>query len=206
MENIELPKDQKAKSSNLWTKKYKSFYEDENFTVDQSCHGEFGGYITFTQKSSKNKYVLGATCPVIINNIDGKYYLTSTLAHLMASSEIVEIDNPLHLTLENPEIRSSETIKGKKVVLDSIGVFTLLSFKYDDTLFHITTDSKKMYLSEIKNGKFENVMTIAEKSFWSHDPISFETTDGHFVSIFENDQVDGYIEIIGNTIKIFTYR
>src|ERR1700722_17794087 len=58
------------------------FFEDENYLVTKTCSGEWGGTIWFKNKKTGITYACSATCPVAVNKINGKYFITNTLAHL----------------------------------------------------------------------------------------------------------------------------
>ena len=80
--------------SELLQDKDSILYEDSIYTVRRTCHGEWGGSIWFRNKTTGVEYACAATCPVMVNKINGKYLVITSLAHLVGFSEIIEIQNP----------------------------------------------------------------------------------------------------------------
>lgn len=121
-----------------------AFFEDENDIVSKTCSGEWGGTIKFKNKKTGVEYACGATCPVVVNKISGKYIVTNTLGHLSGFTEIIEIDNPdltsafkLNKPLKKGNVifryagdDEFKSVKGTHKLIDSIGIMTLASFPY----------------------------------------------------------------------------
>jgi hypothetical protein len=82
------------KTERDFIKRDTAFFEDETYLVRKTCSGEWGGTIWFKNKISGIEYSCEATCPVIVNKLNGKYYVTSTLAHMFGFSEVIEISRP----------------------------------------------------------------------------------------------------------------
>jgi hypothetical protein len=193
-----------------------NFYEDSLYIVFKTCQGEFGGTILFKNKRTGVEYLSHSTCPVVVNKLNNKYYVTNTLAHLSGFSEILEISNPDSMTIvELPqsgkerekkirEIRFNEPNlrKGTKSILDSIGVLTIASFPYNGQLYHIVTDFKKTFLTKIEGNNFVTIDTISSKTFWTYNPRVFVSENGTFVVSFKNNEVNGYLEIFENKITV----
>ena len=148
------------------------FYQDEKYSVRKTCRGEWGGTVWFKSKISGIEYSCEATCPVIINKIDEKYIVTNYSAHGCGGSDIIEIEFPDSMDIfKQPEPRiekrrrkiinygnyshefESKSRKGTKLVIDTNCVMILLSFPFQEQLYHIVRDSKILYLSQIKNNK-----------------------------------------------------
>lgn len=83
-------------------------FEDEDYRLRKTCSGEWGGSIWFKNKKTNIEYSCSATCPVVVNKLNGKYIVTATLAHLSGSSEILEIDDPTLLTIYKTPKRSKK--------------------------------------------------------------------------------------------------
>lgn len=194
-----------------------NIYEDDIYIVSKTCSGEWGGTVKFKNKKTNNEYSACATCPVAVNKLNGKYYVTSTLAHLNGFSEILEIKNPALLTVikkNKPRKKKGKIIfkaigtnesqskKGTKPLIDSVGVLTLTSFLFKGQLYHIVTDYEKTFLAKIDNHKFVKIDTLSNESIWSDNPEVFITTDKHLVVFFEDRDVKGYFDIIDNQINI----
>jgi len=198
-----------------------NFYEDENYIVSKTCSGEWGGTIKFKNKRTGVETSCSATCPVVVNKLNGKYFVTNTLAHLMGFSELIEIPNPDSLSifkLPKPRNRkgktairyvgddeSKSTIATRQLV-DSIGVLTLASFIYKEQLFHIVTDFQKTFVAKIENKKFVTIDAISKESIWTYDPEVIKTIDDHYVVFFSNETTKGYLDIYDNKINLIRYK
>lgn len=194
-----------------------NIYDDEKYIVSKTCSGEWGGTIKFKNKKSGIEYSAASTCPVVVNKLDGKYYITNTLAHLSGFSEILEISNPDSMTVyELPKPRKkkgkkilryvgddeSKSTKGTKQLVDSIGVLTLASFPYNGHLYHIVTDFRKTFLATVENNKFVTIDTVSNESIWTYNPEAFKTEENHLLVFFDNNEAKGYLEIWNNQIMV----
>ena len=194
-----------------------NIFEDSLYIVSKSCSGEWGGTIKFKNKISGIEYSAASTCPVVVNKLNDKYYVTNTLAHMCGSSKVLEISNPDSMTvLELPKQRAkrgkiivqnigydeSKSTKGTIKLVDSIGVLTLASFPFNGQLYHIVTDFKKTFLTKIEENKFVTIDTVSEKTLWTYGPAVFVSDSGHFLVWFENEEAEGYLDIFENQITI----
>lgn len=192
-------------------------YEDSLYVVTKSCSGEWGGSVTFKNKKTGIEHSAASTCPVAVNKLNGKYYVTNTLAHMSGFSEVLEIDNPDSMAVfEWPEPRGkkgktiiryagdqqSKSTKGTKQLVDTIGVLTIASFMYENHLYHIVTDFQKTFITQIENNKFVTIATISDKSLWTYDPEVVVTATNHLIVRFDNEQVKGHLDIFENQITI----
>ena len=206
------------KTINDFTKQDSAFFEDEKYVVRKTCSGEWGGSVWFKNKNSGIEYSCSATCPVVINKIDGKYIVSATLAHLSGSSEIIEIENPDSMgifIMPKPRTKKGKTIyryvgddesrstKGTEMLLDSIGVQTLASFPYNGKLYHVITDFSKTFLTQIENERFVTIDTISNVSIWTYGPEVIKSSNGHYIVFFENHETRGYLDIHDNSIDLF---
>ena len=198
-----------------------NFFEDEKYIVRKTCSGEWGGTVWFKNKKTGIERGCAATCPVVINKLDGKYFVTATLNHLSGFSQVLEIDNPELLnTFKLPKPRAvvgkriiravgddeSQSNKGSKILLDTTRVSILLSFSLNGQLYHVFTDYKKSYLGKIQSKKLVIIATVSQESVWSYDTQVIKTVDGHFIAFFKNENVDGYLDVFGNGLTITRYR
>lgn len=194
-----------------------NIFEDSLYIVSKTCSGEWGGTIKFKNKKTGIEYSASSTCPVVVNKLNGKYYITNTLAHLSGFSEILEISNPDLMTVfELPKPRSkkgktivryvgddeSKSTNGTKQLVDSIGLLTLASFPYNGQLYHIVTDFKKTFLTKIENNRFVTIDTVSNKSIWTYDPEVFLKDNGHMIVLFKNQEVEGVLDIYENQITV----
>jgi hypothetical protein len=198
-----------------------SIYEDEKYLVKRSCRGEYGGTIWFKKKATGITYSCKSTCPVCVNNLNGKYYVINTLAHSKGNSQILEIDAPDSMDVfKMPKPRKvkgkvffpyvgageSKSSKGAIILVDSIGVLTMASFPYQGELYYIISDFERTFIAKIIRDHFVTLDTLANVSIWTYDPIVTRTVDDHYVVFFENDVTKGYVDVFGNKISLYRYR
>lgn len=179
-------------------------YEDSIYQVSSSCSGEFGGTIKFLNKLTQEEHVATSTCPISVNKLNDRYYVTNSLAHMIGSTQILEIENPDSLeifTMPKPykkkgKIMSfsigdneSKSTKGTIEILDSVGIMTQKSFVYKDELYSIIIGNKGSYLAKLQNGNYVNLITIYEDSMWNYSNKIIETKDRKIiVYIFSNEK------------------
>ena len=195
-----------------------TFFEDDKFLVTKSCDGEWGGSVKFIYKKNGKKYGCKATCPIVINKINGKYYLTSSLAHLWGSTTILEIDNPKKMKVfRMPKPRSSKngtriyyagdrqskSTKGTIQLLRKTKTLTLYSFVYREELLHIITDYEKTYLAKIDKNDFVILDTISNSNLRSYNQKVFKLRENKIIIYFENKNAEGIIEINENMINVY---
>lgn len=209
------------KTESDFRKQDSAFFEDENYLVRKTCSGEWGGTIWFKNKITGIEYSCEATCPVIVNKVNGKYIVTSTLAHMIGFSQVIEITNPDSMAVfKLPEPRQkkrkvklyyigddeSNSKKGTNLLVDSVGVLTIATFPFNDQLFHIVTDFQKTFITKIEHNKFVTLDTISNTSIWTYDPEVIRTVDGHYIVFFSNEEAKGYLDICGNKINLIRYK
>jgi len=197
-----------------------NFFEDEKYIVTKECFGEFGGKIFFRNKKTGVVDSCLADCSVVINKINGKYFITNTLGHLDGSTEVLEIKNPDSLkivTLLKPKNGKGklrrfypfdftyEATSGTKTLIDTGRVLTIASFPYKGELYHVITNFHKTFLAKIENRKFVTIDTISNISVWTHNPEEFKTTDGHYIVVFDGTGLKGYLDIFKNNITVVRY-
>lgn len=194
-----------------------NIYEDSSYIVSKTCSGEWGGTVTFKNKKTGTEHSAASTCPVVINKLNEKYYVTNTLAHLRGFSEILEISNPeLMPILKVPEPRNnngktiiryigddeSKSTKGTKQLIDSIGILILASFPYKGQLYHIVTDFNKTLIDKIENQRLVTVDTISDGPIWTYDPEVILNVNGHMIVPLNLDDNEGFLDIFENQITI----
>jgi hypothetical protein len=207
------------------------FFQDDNYTVKRTCSGEWGGSIWFKNKRTGIEYSCSATCPVIINKIGEKYIVTNTLAHMSGSSEVIEIEHPDSMEIfRMPQPRAkkrkieyryvgdneSKSTKGIHQKVDTMCAMIHISFPFDGQLYHIVSDSKNLYLSQIKDNKLVTIDTVfsglenfykkGEGILYTYSTDGFRTSDNHYVVLYENSGLVGFLDIYGNKIKLIRYK
>jgi hypothetical protein len=187
-----------------------NFYEDENYTVSDSCRGEFGGNIYFKDKVTKEQYSLHATCPLIINKLNNIYYLTTSLAHMSGFCSLYEIDDPKELTKVDisdfNDYGNMKSVLGAKPLINEIGSTILISFIYKEKLYHIVSDRDKTYVAERETAELKRIQQVTELRMYSYGSETCKTKENHYAAIFQTNKNQGYIEIYENKIKIILYK
>ncbi len=208
-----------------------AFYQDDSYFVRSTCSGEWGGSIWFKNKITGIEYSCAANCPVIINKIQDKYVLTNSLAHMCGSAEVIEIQNPDSMDIfKMPPPRAkkrkieyryvgdneSKSKNGTKLLVDTICAMIPISFPHNGQLYHVVSDSKTLYLSLINEDKLVTVDTIysgldcfykrGEGILYTYSTNGFKTKDDHYIVLFENSGLVGYLDIFGDKIKLIRYQ
>lgn len=189
------------------------FFEDDTYKVTKTCSGEWGGTVRFTDKKTNIEYSCKSTCPVSVIKRDGEYIVTSSLAHLSGSTEIIKISDPKSMDVfQLPPPRKkkgkkvfryigdneSKSKKGTETLLDSVGVLTLGSFLFEKELFHVVTDFKRTYIAKIENKRFVMIEFICNGRTWTYDNGVIATEDGHLIIAIQG----GYIDIFDNQVRV----
>ena len=199
------------------TDKKKTLFEDEKYIIKGTCMGEWGGTTWFENKKTGKVYSCQSTCPKSVNKIKNKYIITNSLAHMSGYSEIIEVDNPESLEIfEKPKPRKdkngnsmyyagdfeSKSRKGIKVLWEKDEILTLVSFLYENLLYHIMTFDNKTYLTIIEKGKLKIIDKVSEKSIWSHN-IEQRISENHSI-LYLGRKTDRsqYLEIEDNKLKL----
>ena len=195
------------------------FYEDSLYLVRQTCSGEWGGSIWFKNKQTQIEYSCNATCPKSVNYYKGKYYVTTSLVHLVSSSEILEISQPdsmsvfevseMVATMRKHKIYSDgdfESIsrQGALTLVDTTGALIVASFVQNDKFYHIVRDYNHLYLSEISNGKLSTIQKISEESMFNTELM--KTEYGELVILFNSKYSKGYLKIEDSKIILKRFK
>ena len=197
------------------------FFEDDKYVVRKTCSGEWGGTVWFKNKKTGIERSCVASCPLVINKLDGKYFVTATLNHMVGFSQVLEIENPELLNvfkLPKPRVvvgkriimyvgdDETKSTKGSKILLDTMKVSMLLSFPLNGQLYHLFTDYRKTYLGKIQDKKLVTIDVVSQESLWSYDAEVIKTREGHFIVFFKNEKVEGYLDVFGNSVNVVRYR
>lgn len=208
IKNEELEKIRKEIDS---TNEFKTLYDDDRYSVRDSCRGEFGGWVKFKDRKTKFEYICESTCTLMVNKFKGKYIVTGTLNHMGGFTKIYEITNPLLLKKINKgEKINSQKIgnKGAKILVNKFGMTTLLTFEYNNRLFHIVSNSSETFISEIENGAFKKIQSLYNKAiFLPPRVLNSDNSSKMYFSDYTTGKGykgKGYIEVDKNNITVFT--
>lgn len=188
-------------------------YEDEKYVVRKTCGGEWGGSVWFKNKSTGIEYSADATCPVSVNKLDSKYYVTASLAHLTGSCRVLEISEPDSMAIfKMPPPRSkkgrkklyyvgdgeSNSEKGTKTLSEKYGLLAKGSFLYHDELYHIVGTHSRLFVAKIQDQEFSEVKVITTEDTFTYDDHIVRTKDGHLMIPIKA----GYLDVFENRIVI----
>lgn len=190
-------------------------YNDTKYEVWKTCSGEWGGSVYFKNKKSGKIYYAEATCPVSVNKINNKYYISNSLSHLFGSSDILEINDPEKMeqttktSLYHPDIITREyesrSSKGTKKLIDTVGAVIMSSFVYKQKLYSILLNysSTQATISELRDNKFYTIKEI-DKDLFSDHPLIIKESETH-QKIYLQQPRSGILEIKENKIKFISY-
>ncbi len=190
-------------------------YSDTQYEIWKTCSGEWGGTVYFKNKKSGKIYYAKANCPVSVNKINNKYYISSSMSHLFGSSDILEITDPekmeqtTKIPLYHPSIITREyeshSSQGTKALIDTAGVIIMSSFVYKQKLYSILSNSHntRATISELRNNKFYTIQEI-DKDFFSDEPIIIKESETHQKIYIQHPQ-PCILEIKENKIKFTSY-
>ena len=188
------------------------FFEDENYIVTTKCNGEFGGEVYFEDKMDKTVTIAYSTCPVIINKHESKYYLTTSLWHLGGFYSINEISDPKELSIKsNDSIYQGrgDLMSGMKVLTGGTGKTILLSFKYNDNIYHIVCDhdASENYIAIRERATLKKIQLLNKLPMMTLSNNVCVTKDSHYAAKFYIQEGNWlrtcYFDIYENNIKIF---
>ena len=189
-----------------------NLFEDENYIVSGTCSGEWGGSIRFKNKKTGIEHSASATCPISVNKIEGTYYVTNSLAHLIGFCDILKISNPdsLEVFQMPPPVKKkgkriyryvgddeSKSTKGTKKIIDRHSLLALGSFLFHDTLFHIVTEGHATFLAVVENRDFRKVKLITKENVFTYDTEIIQMDEHLFIPI-----AGGYLDVFEDQICI----
>lgn len=208
----------RQKSTKDFSARTRHFFEDEDYIVHKTCSGEWGGTVYFKNRKTGVEYVCEASCPVIINKLDGKYLVSSTLDHLTGLASVIQIDHPDSMQVYTKPVQSKQRLlpargdaestsrKGSITLLKADRIIILVSFPYKGQLYHITTDFEHTYISNIENGRFVHLDVVSDKPLRTFDGGVIPTNDDHYIVFFHENIRKGYLDISGGRIEVITYQ
>ena len=159
-------------------------YEDEKVYVTYLDFGEWGSTTWFKYKSSGKEYVL-ASSGTIINRIDSSYYIS-------AGARVLKIDNPLKMKQCDKKhyyqnVKKKDFSEGTNSLLGTEALYNdttysqwdfkepklriATSFKFDNKLFYLCTDSAQTFIAKLENKKLIPIQNIGQK---------YSTFDWHY--------------------------
>lgn len=138
-------------------------FKDDAYNIYSICNGEFGGTIYFQNKKAKESYEAASTCPIVINKIDGQYYVTN-------AESILKIHDPQKLEISNLNLEThhgSSFTKGVETFFDTLDFemdfYIATSFISDNRLLNLCSDKQGAYVGEIENKKMKSIFKFPFK-------------------------------------------
>ena len=193
-------------------------YEDENYQITSSCHGEFGSEILFRNKHTGNTNTVNSGCPIVVNNLGTSYILNT---NGVPYNYIEEINDPTSTITRNDFTYNN---------LDD-HFYIPTSFVTNGVLYHVnnslhddfsltnkervtvTKDSVKIGI--IKGGQFKPIYTFKDKFHIEleqqlsprYQICTFHTEDRITIGFKKDippymEAKYGFIEIADNEVKI----
>ncbi|WP_053404265.1 hypothetical protein [Persicobacter sp. CCB-QB2] len=204
----------------------KAFYQDDKYIVRETCQGEWGGSIWFKNKHTGEETSAKANCPLILSKLNGKYLLTTTSFHMMGSSKVLEIVPEEMSVFEKPKFNpetgytpsdlESQSDLGTHVLLDTAGITILLSFPYDNELYHIYSNQNKLFLGVIESKALRTIDTlnIDLKSFYrrengviyGYSSVVKKLPNDQYALLFKNANLLAYVLVKEDEIKVVTRK
>lgn len=189
-----------------------NLYEDESYLVRGTCSGEWGGSIRFKNKTTGVEYSASATCPISVNKIDGKYYITNSLSHMTGSCEVLEISRPDSMEVfQMPPPRKmkgkepywyvgdgeSKSTRGTRKIIGRHRMLALGSFVWNDNLFHIINNRRQTFIAIIENEDFKKVKVITGDDVFTYDSEIIKMEEHILLRI-----AGGYLDVFKNKVVI----
>lgn len=150
-----------------------SVFKDETYTVYSDDQGEWGGTIFFENNTTKEVFETYSNSAVVVNKIRNHYYITNSG---MFSSNVLKVSDPSKLhksTLDFSKNAGSQFDEGVDKVLDADDIYIQTSFVYQDQLFHLYSQNKKVFVGVIDKGKMKKLYKF-NFNFDSHFSQSFK--------------------------------
>jgi hypothetical protein len=211
-------------------------YVDSLYNVGGCCAGEWGGSIFFHNRLTGNTYTCPATCPnTVIKSPSGSYIVTSSLAHLSGSSDIIEIKDPSKLTKRNSDSlhcnwwlqkienqdykeykRKYDSIMfGTKSLFEGYSIMPLNTFYYNDSLYSIATVyperngpslTPKVCLLHIVNDSTTRVRATIMDGRYKYSDYDNIVANNSPTIFYGYDKEYGFVEVKGNHIRIVIFK
>ena len=165
--------------------KQPKLFEDERYLSFLTCNGEFGGEVYFYDKRQHHYYLTGATCPNSVFKQDGKYFVLSSLGHMMGSADLQVIADPAKLRIwqgkQNPQNRKlsygkqapdTTGVSASKVVFDFYEMQVFSAFRLNGHLYYMVYWQNQTFLATIAKGVITVVDPLFNKDLYTHHPVT----------------------------------
>ncbi|MBO0357875.1 hypothetical protein J0X19_07960 [Hymenobacter sp. BT186] len=198
--------------------KQPKLFEDARYIVCAKCNGEWGGEVYFYDKQKQLYYLAEATCPAAVMERDGKYFVLSSLAHMMGSADMQQIDDPAQLTRWLGKIKPQDRDFGRtygaelshgKPLFAYRGLLLLSGFSLHQQAVYLVNWRDTAFLATWKDGIFYAVDPLFHDDLYANNPVTTAYDSGVILmNIDSSEEVEtSCLLIIDNQIvKINWHR
>jgi len=195
-------------------------YDDNEYLVYKTSHGEWGGMVYFREKITDKIFRAYSNRVINVNKFNGAYYVTSYLGHMMGHSQIVKISDPKQMqeyngsldAIANNRAESGEkeryVFDGIENVIDTFSLRTVGSFIHKDRLLQLWNEhprSDKLYFTELIDSELQ-YRYIFEQPMYVKYLYNYGLNNNTHILSFEIRNEDkkglGIIEINNERIRI----
>jgi hypothetical protein len=184
------------------------FYQDKLYDIYATCNGEWGGTIYFRNKKTNESFEASSTCPIVINKIDGDYYVTNYMGHMMGFTSVLKIKDPSKLEKSDLKFDRHEGScfdKGVETLLDSMDFYISTSFVADKQLFHLCSDENRTYIGQIENGKMKPIHKF-DFIFYAHFNQHLDNGKQLLTCNFKDSEKSGILIINGKKFQFYRQK
>lgn len=146
-------------------------FEDDEYNIYASCHGEWGGALYFQNKKTNEKYEAESTCAIIVNKLNNEYYVTNALRHEGVYSNVSKISDPEKLEKSRwdfDELMQGTSWNGVENLFLKKFLYISTSFVVNNELFHLCkdipiqakNDTNSIYIAKIENDTLKPIYTF----------------------------------------------
>lgn len=165
--------------------KQPKLFEDERYLSFLTCNGEFGGEVYFYDKLQRTYYMTGATCPNSVFKQDGKYFVLSSLGHMMGSADLQVIADPAKLRRwkgpQKPQDRKfsygeqapdTTGASASKSVFYFYNVQVFSAFQLNGHQYYMMHWEGQTFLATIEKGLITLVDPLFNSTLYTHNPVT----------------------------------
>ena len=165
--------------------KQPKLFEDERYLSFLTCNGEFGGEVYFYDKLQRNYYMTGATCPNSVFKQNGKYFVLSSLGHMMGSAGLQVIADPANLRRwqgkQKPQDRKlsygehapdTTGASASKLVFNYYDLQVFSAFQLKGHQYYMMHWQNQTFLATIEKGLITLVDPLFNNAQYTHNPVT----------------------------------
>ena len=199
-------------------------FQDDEYLISNTCSGEWGGTIYFTNKKTSKIYESECTCAVNVIKCPDYYNVTASLLHGVGFTTIFNIRDPTKLKVHRNRIplylsdslkakgisiRESYSSKGVEKLIDTLEASCAGSFKFNNSILYIIEyrpflHSSSVWIDSIKNNKLIRLYDLTKLglSETGYDNFSYNQI---VISPFDNTDFSGFICMIYDKLELYIF-